>query len=98
MTIFDQVALPTAQQPAGGSLWDRIFGPIMPLLAGIWWIVLHLVVPFGLIVSLVWMIFAGFSGNRAGMARARSAMFAIPLGLFALFAAVAVSNWVIGNY
>jgi hypothetical protein len=93
-----QVGLPSDQQPAKGSLWDSIFGPVLPLLNGAWWIVLHLVLPLGLIGGVVGMVFAGISGNKPAMARARGVIMSVPMALFAVSAAVLVSNWIISNY
>ena len=93
-----QVGLPSDQQPAKGSLWDSIFGPLMPLLSGAWWVVLHLILPIGLIGGVVGMVFAGISGSRPAMARARGVIMSVPMALFAVSAAVLVSNWIISNY
>jgi hypothetical protein len=93
-----QVGLPSDQQPAKGSLWDSIFGPILPLLSGAWWVVLHLVLPIGLIGGVVGMVFAAISGNKPAMARARGVVMSVPMALFAVSAAVLVSNWIISNY
>jgi hypothetical protein len=93
-----QVGLPTDQQPAQGSLWDSIFGPVMPLLSGAWWIVLHLLLPLGLIGGVIGMVVASISGNRDGVARARGVIMAVPMALFFVSAAVLVSNWIISNY
>jgi hypothetical protein len=93
-----QVGLPSDQQPAKGSLWDSIFGPILPLLSGAWWVVLHLLLPIALIGGVVGMVFAGLSGNKPAMARARGVVMSVPMALFAVSAAVLISNWIISNY
>jgi hypothetical protein len=93
-----QVGLPSDQQPAKGSLWDSIFGPVLPLLSGAWWVVLHLILPLGLIGGVVGMVFAGLSGSKPAMARARGVLMSVPMALFAVSAAVLVSNWIISNY
>ena len=97
-SILAQVGLPTDEQPAQGSLWDSIFGPVMPLLSGAWWIVLHLLLPLGLIGGVIGMVFAAISGNKAAMGRARGVVLSVPLALFLVSAAVLVSNWIISNY
>ena len=93
-----QVGLPSDQQPASGSLWDSIFGPVMPLLSGAWWIVLHLVLPIGLIGGVVGMVVAGITGNKQAMGRARGVIVSVPMALFFVSGAVLVSNWIISNY
>jgi hypothetical protein len=93
-----QVGLPPDQQPSKGSLWDSIFGPLVPLLSGAWWVVLHIVLPIGLIGGVAGMVFAGISGNKPAMARARGVIMSVPMALFAVSVAVLVSNWIISNY
>jgi hypothetical protein len=89
--------MPSASNPSG-SLFDSIFGPLLPLLGSAWWVVLHLLLPAALIFGVIGMVFAGFTGDRAGMARARGAVLGVPMALFFASAAVLAGNWIIGHY
>ena len=98
--IPGQVGLPPngGTPPEQGGLWDSIFGPLLPLFSTAWWLVLHVMLPLGLIGGLVGMIFAGITGSKQGMARSRGMIMTVPLALFLVSAAVLVSNWIIKNY
>jgi hypothetical protein len=96
--IWSQVSLPDATEPAGGSLWSQIMGPILPLLSDAWWVVLHVVMPLCLIGGVVIYILAAISGNKGTAARAKSAIWAVPTALFLMAAALLVSRWVISSY
>ncbi len=90
--------MPPATAPEDGGLWDSIFGPILPLLSNAWWIVIHFVLPLGLLVGALGYVAASMFGDRRMASRFRGVIFSVPIALFLVSAAVLVSNWVIGHY
>lgn len=93
--IPGQIDMPT---PAADSLWSKIVGPLEGPLGGAFWFLLHVVVPGAIIVGIAGMVFAGVTGNKSGMTRARGAIVAIPLALVLAGVAVIVANWAVSSY